>query len=88
MFEVPCTDQARDCGQNTEHRYLLPLTPEMKTFVEKLKKPYPKLAVSRDIAAPDFQSGEAWGSTERGATAKTTSRDAIIKDPRNGTFSV
>jgi hypothetical protein len=43
--------------QITKHRSLLALTPEMKFLIEK--KTYPKRAASRDIAAPDLQSGEA-----------------------------
>jgi hypothetical protein len=40
-------------------KYLLPLDDEITQRVKSLSKPYPKRAASRDIAAPDSQSGEA-----------------------------
>jgi hypothetical protein len=40
-------------------KYLLPLDEEVAARVKPLTKIYPKRAASRDIAAPDLQSGEA-----------------------------
>ena len=57
--KVPRTDECTIIESTEKHRYLLPLTPEMKVFVEKLKKPYPKRAASKDIVAPEVHSGEA-----------------------------
>lgn len=39
-------------------KYLLPLYDEIAERVTPLSKPYPQCAASRDIAAPDLQSGE------------------------------
>jgi hypothetical protein len=39
-------------------KYLLPLDAEMKTVVEKLRKPYPKRAASVDSDTPTDQAGE------------------------------
>lgn len=41
-----------------KHKYLMPLDDDIRAKVEKFRKPYPKCAGSRAIAAPDFQSGE------------------------------
>ncbi len=41
-----------------KHRYLMPLCKEMALKIEKLKRPYPKRAGSKDSVAPGFQSGE------------------------------
>ena len=44
--KVPRHDECEIIGRTRKHRYLRPLTPKMKEFVEKLKKPYPKRAAS------------------------------------------
>jgi hypothetical protein len=59
LCKVPRTEECEIIARTRKHRYLLPLTPEMKILVEKMRKPNPKRAASRDIAAPDLQSGEA-----------------------------
>ena len=41
-----------------KHRYVLPLDAEMREKVERDRKPYPKRAGSRGIAAPPDQGGE------------------------------
>jgi hypothetical protein len=41
-----------------KHKYLLPLDDEMKIFVEKFKKPYPKRASSETSDTPGHQPGE------------------------------
>ena len=40
-------------------KYLLPLDEEIAERIKPLTKIYPQRAASRDIAAPDLQSGEA-----------------------------
>ena len=42
-----------------KYKYLLPLDGDIVERLKQLSKPYPKCAASGDIAAPDFQSGEA-----------------------------
>src|SRR5262245_23464498 len=41
-----------------KHKYLFGLDAEMKTLVEKLRKPYPKCAASVDSDTPASQAGE------------------------------
>jgi hypothetical protein len=41
-----------------KHKYMLPLDAEMKTFVEKFRKPYPNRAASVDSDTPADQAGE------------------------------
>jgi hypothetical protein len=41
-----------------KYKYLMPLDDEMRKKVQSLAKPYPKRASSKDIVAPDDQSGE------------------------------
>ena len=50
---------ARRYEGKPKFKYLLPLDDEITRRVKLLSKPYPKRAASRDIAAPDLQSGEA-----------------------------
>ena len=59
VHKVPRMDECEIIGRTRKHRYLYPLTASMKAVVAKMQKPYPKRAASRDIAAPDLQSGEA-----------------------------
>ena len=47
--KIPCAGK---------HRYLMPLTDDMKTKVSKLAKPYPKRASSKDNVATSFQEVE------------------------------
>lgn len=52
--KVPRTNECEIIGRTRKHRYLLPLTPEMKAFIEKLRKPYPKkCAVSKEALRLD-----------------------------------
>jgi len=50
---------ARRYQGESKYKYLLPLDDEIWNRVRTLSKPYLKRAASRDIAAPDLQSGEA-----------------------------
>jgi hypothetical protein len=53
--KVPRHDECEIIGRSKKHRYLLPLTPEMKTMVERMRKPpYPKkCAVSKEALRLD-----------------------------------
>lgn len=55
---VPRHDECEIIGRSKKHRYLLPLTPEMKTIAENLRRPFPKRAGSIDSDAPALQAGE------------------------------
>ena len=46
--KVPRHDECEIIGGSRKHRYLLPLTPEMKSIVVRMKKPYPRRAVSKE----------------------------------------
>jgi hypothetical protein len=57
--------KASDCKKIStpgKHRYLLPLTQELRERILPLSKPYPKRAGSRDNAASGFQSEEGGAS--------------------------
>lgn len=41
-----------------KYRYVYPLSNELKTVIEKMRKPYPKRAVSKENVATGFQSVE------------------------------
>ena len=58
MRKVPRHDECEIIGGSRKHRYLLPLTPGMKDFAEKRRKPYPRRAASIDSDAPVDQAGE------------------------------
>ena len=51
--KVPRTDECTIIVSTEKHRYLLPLTAEMKIIVEKFKKPCPKRAVSKEALRLD-----------------------------------
>jgi len=56
--KVPRHDACDIVASSRKHRYLLPLTPEMRTLIEKMRKPYIKRATSKDNVAPGFHPGE------------------------------
>jgi len=64
--KVPRHDECEIIGSSRKHRYLLPLTPEMKKFIEKLRRPFPKRASSIVADALGDQPREA-GSIPSGA---------------------
>jgi hypothetical protein len=55
--KVPRHDECEIIARSKKHRYLLPLTAEMKQFVEKMRRPYPKRAASIESDAPAVQAG-------------------------------
>ena len=69
--KVPRTDECEIIGRTKKHRYLLPLTSEMKTLAAKLSKPYPKRAASVDSDTPADQAGEG-GARPTAALQHTT----------------
>ena len=50
--KVPRHDACDIVASSRKHRYLLPLTPEMKTLTEKMRKPYIKRATSDTSDTP------------------------------------
>jgi hypothetical protein len=60
--KVPRHDECEIIGRSRKHRYLLPLSPEMKQFVERLNKAYPKRAASIDSDVPALQAEEGGAS--------------------------
>src|SRR5207247_565497 len=56
--KVPRADECEIVGQTRKHRYLLPLTPEMKELVLKKKKAYPSRATSETSDTPGVHPGE------------------------------
>jgi hypothetical protein len=45
---VPRTDECEIIARTRKHRYLLPLTVEMKRIVRPMQQPHPKRAVSKE----------------------------------------
>lgn len=43
---------------SSKHRYLMPLSKDIREKIKKLSKPYPKRASSKDIVVSDYQSEE------------------------------
>jgi len=70
--KVPRQDACDIVASSRKHRYLLPLTPEMRTLIEKMRKPYIKRATSKDNVAPGFHPGEG-GVNPTVALQSTTS---------------
>ena len=56
--KVPRHDACDIVASSRKHRYLLPLTPEMKTLIEKMRKPYIKRATSDTSDTPGVHPGE------------------------------
>ena len=56
--KVPRADECEIVGGTRKHRYLLPLTPDMKEIALKMRKPYPKRATSETSDTPGHQPGE------------------------------
>ena len=56
--KVPRTEECEIVGRTRKHRYLLPLTSEIKLSVEKMRRPFPKRAASIYSDAPVVQTGE------------------------------
>ncbi len=52
-------DECEIIGRTRKRRYLCPLTFNMKAIVvDKMGKPYPKRATSKENVAPGFHPGE------------------------------
>jgi len=56
--KVPRHDACDIVASSRKHRYLLPLTPEMRTLIEKMRKPYIKRATSDTSDTPGAHCGE------------------------------
>ena len=72
MRKVPRHDECEIVGGSRKNRYLLPLTPEMKIVVEKMRKPYPKRAASIVGDAPGDQPGEGGSNPTAAPQAQFT----------------
>ena len=58
LRRAPTTAECVVIARTRKHRYLLPLTPEMREVVEKLRKPYPRRATSETSDTPGVHPGE------------------------------
>jgi hypothetical protein len=56
--KVPRHDACDIVASSRKHRYLLPLTAEMRTLIEKMRKPYIKRATSKENVAPGVHPGK------------------------------
>jgi hypothetical protein len=68
-------------GGSRKRRYLLPLTPELKILIEKMRKPYPKRATSDTSDTPGVHPGE-------GRAARTVALQRFQSDHRKSKTGV
>ena len=72
---VPRHDACDIVASSRKHRYLLPLTPEMRTVIEKMRKPYIKRATSDTSDTPGLHPGE--GRAARTVALQSTNPESV-----------
>ena len=73
--KVPPHDACDIVASSRKYRYLLPLTPEMRTLIEKMRKPYIKRATSETSDTPGVHPGE--GRAARTVALQSTNPESV-----------